>query len=223
MIKIGDFMLSSILLSLSFLFGNAIAGDDQTSASVTQPLAKDSEWKPVQSYWELQNGVATDGTPYQSITRDFIYKDVAYSSLLYSCYTTANGPGISITLFSKRDEGLQKRETRISSKNEDDVITVYAISGSSAKLISSWTSTVRDDGILYLDKWTSNLSSKNEIPGMYYLNSSDLITILNAERLVIRVSLDDGYLIKIYEIPMDGAKTEASRVLSLCSLKSKSI
>ena len=58
---------------------------------------------------------------------------------------------------------------------------------------------------------------------MYYLNSSDLITILNAERLIIRVNLDDGYLINLYEIPMDGAKTEASRVLSLCSQKNKSI
>jgi hypothetical protein len=216
-------MISSIFLTSSLLFGSAIADDNSYSSPVTQPLAKDSEWKPAQPYWELQNGVATDGTSYYSITRDFTYKDVAYSSLLYSCYVTSNGPGISITLFSKRDEGLLKRETRISSKNEDDVITVYAVSGSSAKLISSWTSTVRDDGILYLDKWTSNLSSKNEIPGMYYLNSSDLITILNAERLIIRVSLDDGYLIKLYEIPMDGAKTEASRVLSLCSQKSKSI
>ncbi len=216
-------MLSSILLTLSLLFANAIADDNHSSTSITQPLVKDSEWKPTQPYWELKNGIANDGTSYYSITRDFIYKDVAYSSFLYSCYVTSNGPGIIITLFSKRDVGLLKRETRISSKNEDDVITVYAVSGSSAKLISSWTSRVEDDGILTLDKWTSNLSTKIEIPGMYYLNSSDLITILNAERLIIRVNLDDGYLINLYEIPMDGAKTEASRVLSLCSQKNKSI
>ena len=216
-------MLSSILLTLSLLFANAIADDNYSSTSITQPLVKDSEWKPIQPYWELKNGITTGGTPYYSITRDFKYKDVAYSTLVYNCYATSNGPGISIFLFSRRDGGLLKRETRISSKNEDDVIAVYAVSGSSAKLISSWTSRVEDDGILALDKWTSNLSANIEIPEMYYLNSSDLITILNAERLIIRVKLDDGYLINLYEIPMDGAKTEASRVLSLCSQKSKSI
>ena len=216
-------MLSTILLMTSLLFGNAIAGDGSASSSVTQPLVKDSKWEPIEPYWDLKNGITNDGMLRYTITRDFTYKQVAFATFSYNCFVTSDGPGIHISLMSFRDEGLQKRETRISSKNEDDSITVYAISDGSAKLISSWTSTIGDNGLLVLEKWTSNLVNKIEIPGMYYLNSSDLITILNAERLIIRVSLDDGYLINLYEIPMDGAKTEASRVLSLCSQKSKSI